>query len=137
MVNCGGGLQKIRNQILESSSLFTKYFPHQKKHCVPPPFTPQTSDTLIKQYISRGIYIFYIYYIATILVIIFCDILMFDKTFLSRQVKRIVIISNKHGIQVLPHELPNVLRLRTLGNQEILRRSQNFIELQPGAQSCF
>ena len=41
---------------------------------------------------------------------------MFDKTFVSPQVKRIVIISNKHGINGLPHELPNDLRLTTLGN---------------------
>ena len=41
------------------------------------------------------------------------------------QVKRIVIISNKHGIYELPHELPNDLRLRTLGNYEISRRCQN------------
>ena len=54
--------------------------------------------------------------IATILVIIFWDILMFDKIFVSPQVKRIVIISNKHGIYELPHELPNDLRLRKLGN---------------------
>ena len=40
------------------------------------------------------------------------DILMFDKIFVSPQVKRIVIISNKHGI----YELPNDLRIRTLGN---------------------
>ena len=37
----------------------------------------------------------------TILVIIFRDILMFDKIFVSSQVKRIVIISNKHGIYEL------------------------------------
>ena len=55
-------------------------------------------------------------YQTTILVIIFSDILMFDKIFVSPQVKRIVIISNKHGIYELPHELPNNLRLRTLGN---------------------
>ena len=36
---------------------------------------------------------------------------MFDKIFVSPQVKRIVIISNKHGIFKLPHELPNELRL--------------------------
>ena len=47
---------------------------------------------------------------STILVIIFWDILMFDKIFVSPQVKRIVIISNKHGIYDLPHELPNDLR---------------------------
>ena len=37
---------------------------------------------------------------------------MFDKIFVPPQVKRIMIISNKHGIYKLPHEL----RLRTLGN---------------------
>ena len=38
---------------------------------------------------------------------------MFDKIFVSPQVKRIVIISNKHGIYELLHKLPNDLRLRT------------------------
>ena len=39
---------------------------------------------------------------------------MFDEIFLSPQVKQIVIIiiSNKHGIYELPHELSNDLRLR-------------------------
>ena len=41
---------------------------------------------------------------------------MFDKIFVLPQGKRIVIISNKHGIYELPHELPNDLRLRKLGN---------------------
>ena len=36
--------------------------------------------------------------------------------FLSLQVKRRAIISNKHGIYELPHELPNELGLRILGN---------------------
>ena len=35
-----------------------------------------------------------------------------------------MIISNKHGIQKLPHELPNDLR-----NREISGKSQHFIEL--------
>ena len=30
--------------------------------------------------------------------------------------KLIGIISNKHGLYELPHELPNSLRLKTLGN---------------------
>ena len=55
-------------------------------------------------------------YISTILVIIFCDTLMFGKIVVSPQVKRIVIISNKLGTYELAHELPNDLRLRTLGN---------------------
>ena len=54
---------------------------------------------------------------------------MFDQVFVSPQVKRIVIISNKYGIYELPHEFPNDVRLRTLGNKEISRISQNLIEL--------
>ena len=49
---------------------------------------------------------------STILVIIFWDILVFDKIFVSPQMKQIVIISNKHGI----YESPNNLKLWTLGN---------------------
>ena len=51
------------------------------------------------------------------------------KIFLTRQVKRSVIISNKHGIYELPHKLPNDLRLRILGNWERSGKSQNIIEL--------
>ena len=54
---------------------------------------------------------------------------MFYQVFFSPQVKRIVIISKKHGIYELRHGLPNDLRFRILRNQEILRRSQIFIEL--------
>ena len=36
---------------------------------------------------------------------------MFYKIFLSPQVKRCAIITYKHGIYELPHELPNNLRL--------------------------
>ena len=38
------------------------------------------------------------------------------QIFFSPQVKQSVIISNKHGIYEFPHELPNNLRLRILGN---------------------
>ena len=65
----------------------------------------------------------------TILVIIFCDFLMFYQILFSPQVKGIVIISNKHGISDFSHKLPDDLRLKILGNWEILRRSQIFIEL--------
>ena len=41
---------------------------------------------------------------------------MFDKFFVSPQVTLIVIISNKHGIYELSHELQHDLRLITLGN---------------------
>ena len=51
---------------------------------------------------------------------------MFDKFFLSTQVKRSVIISSNHGIYELPHELRNDLRLNVLGNSEISGKSQNF-----------
>ena len=44
------------------------------------------------------------------MVIIFWDVLMFDQIFLSPQMKRSVIISNKHHIYQLPHEMPNDLR---------------------------
>ena len=54
---------------------------------------------------------------------------MSDQIFLSSLVKRTLIISTKHGIYELPHELPNDQRLRILGNEEISGKSQNFIEL--------
>ena len=43
---------------------------------------------------------------------------MFDQIFLSPQVKRSVIISNKHGIYELPNDarLRNLKNLRELGN---------------------
>ena len=49
------------------------------------------------------------------MVIIFSDFLMFYQIFLSTQVNISVIISNKHGINELPHELLNDLRLGILG----------------------
>ena len=54
---------------------------------------------------------------------------MFYQISLSPQVKRSVIVGNKHGTYKLPHELPNDLRLNMLGNQKISVRSQNFVEL--------
>ena len=48
--------------------------------------------------------------------IIFWDFLMAEQIFLSQEVKRSLIISNKYGIYELPHELPNDLRLRILEN---------------------
>ena len=53
---------------------------------------------------------------------------MFYQIFLSPQVKQCAIITYKHGIYELPHELPNNLRLRILGNEEILGNTLNFIE---------
>ena len=51
--------------------------------------------------------------------IIFLDFLMFYQIILSQQVKRWAIITYKHGMYELPHELLNDLRLRILGNEEI------------------
>ena len=53
---------------------------------------------------------------------------MFYQILLSLQVKRCAIITYKHGIHELPHELKNDLRLRILGNQEILGKCLNPIE---------
>ena len=53
---------------------------------------------------------------------------MFYKIFLSPQVKRYAIITDKHGIYELPRGLPNNLRLRILGNQEISGKCLNLIE---------
>ena len=41
---------------------------------------------------------------------------MFQQIFLSPKVKRCTIITYKHGMFELPHELPNDIRLRKLGN---------------------
>ena len=54
---------------------------------------------------------------------------MFDQIFLSLQVKRRVIISNKNGIYELSHKLPNDLRRKGLGNEETSAKYQNNIEL--------
>ena len=58
-----------------------------------------------------------------IIFITFLDFLMFYKIFLSPQVKRIMIISNKHGIYEL---LKNLKKSR---NQEKSVKSQNLLEI--------
>ena len=45
-----------------------------------------------------------------------------------------MIISNKNGIYELPQQLPNKLRLRILGNNEILGKSQNCMKAEPSTQ---
>ena len=65
----------------------------------------------------------------TIMNIIFWDFLMLYQIFFSQQVKQSVIISDKHGIYELPHDLPHDLRLRILGKWEGSRKYQNFREL--------
>ena len=57
--------------------------------------------------------------------------MLFGKIFVSPQVKRIVIISNKPGIYELPHELPNDLRLRTLGNIKKISKLHRIIAWCP------
>ena len=53
---------------------------------------------------------------------------MFYGIFLSPQVKRWAIITYKHGIYELPHELPNDARPRILDNREIHGKCPNSIE---------
>ena len=48
--------------------------------------------------------------------IIFCDFLILCQIFFLPQVKRTMIISNKHGMYELPYEFPSDLKLRILGN---------------------
>ena len=54
--------------------------------------------------------------LQTMMDIIFGEFLILYQFFVSQQVKRNVIISNKFGIYELPQELPNDLKLRILGN---------------------
>ena len=54
---------------------------------------------------------------------------MFYQISFSPQVKRSAIISNKHAIYVLPHKLPNDLKLRILENNKKSEKSQNLLEL--------
>ena len=51
-----------------------------------------------------------------IIFIIFWYFLMFYQIFLSPQVKRSAIISNKHGIYEMAHELQSALILKILEN---------------------
>ena len=53
---------------------------------------------------------------------------MFYQIFLSPKVKRWAIITYKHGIHELPYKLPNDLRLRILGSEEISGKCLNFME---------
>ena len=52
---------------------------------------------------------------------------MFYQTFASPQERRCVIITYKDGMYELPHELPNDLGLRILGNEETLGTCLNLI----------
>ena len=50
------------------------------------------------------------------------DFLVFYQVFLSRQVKRCAIITYKHGIYELSHQLPNNLRLNDLSKLRNVRK---------------
>ena len=52
---------------------------------------------------------------------------MFYQIFLSPQVKRCMIITYKHGIYKLPHELPNDLSLRKLANMRKVSKFHRMI----------
>ena len=58
----------------------------------------------------------------------FREFLMFYQILHSPQVKRWVMITYKHGIYELPHELPNDLKFRILENEEISGNWLNLIE---------
>ena len=50
---------------------------------------------------------------------------MFYQIFLSPQVKRWAIITYRHGIYEVPHELLNDLRLKDLGKLGNIRKASN------------
>ena len=70
----------------------------------------------IERYEQTLISVFAKFLTTTTMEIIFCHFLMPCQIFISPKIKRSVIISNKHGIYELPHELPNDLRLKILEN---------------------
>ena len=55
-------------------------------------------------------------HLSPIISMIFWDFLMFYQIFLSPQVKRCPIIAYKHSVYKFPHELPNDLTPKKLGN---------------------
>ena len=61
------------------------------------------------------------------MVLIFQDFLILDQIFFTPQVKRSVIITNKHGIYELPHELPSDLRLRKLENNKKISKLHRIV----------
>ena len=73
---------------------------------------------------QRSVQIFVFSGRATIMGIILWDFLMLYQIFLSPQVKRSAIISNKQGEYELPHELQNVLR--SSKNRENFKTCQNY-----------
>ena len=62
---------------------------------------------------------------ATIIFIIFWDFLMFYQIFLSSQVKQCAIITYKHDIHELFHELPNDLSENFVNTSKKLLKKRN------------
>ena len=56
---------------------------------------------------------------------------MFYQIFLSPQMKRCAIITYKHGIYELPHELPKDLRLRILYNDRLAAYNDSLVPILP------
>ena len=68
----------------------------------------------------------------TTLVIIFWQLTVFQYKFKSPQVKQSLISRNAE----FAYELPNFFRFITLGNEEILEKSQNWVGAELSAQVC-
>ena len=62
------------------------------------------------------------------------DFLEFYQVFLSRQVKRCAIITYKHGIYELSHQLPNNLRLNDLSKLRNVRKVSKLHKMIASAQ---
>ena len=90
--------------------------PERKQHTQKSSLQKQISEGILCHYYTKCVVIRNVRNEATISFIIFGDFLMFYQFFFSAHMKRCVIISCKHGIYQLPHELPNDLTLRILGN---------------------
>ena len=56
---------------------------------------------------------------------------MFYQIFLSSKMKRCAIITYKHGIYALPHELPKDLRLRILYNDRLAAYNDSLVPILP------
>ena len=74
---------------------------------------------------------------TTIVAIIFWHPLIIQPTSESPKVKRCLLSSITNLVHELPHDLPNDLRLRILGNQEILEKCQMWVQTQLNAQFSF
>ena len=62
---------------------------------------------------------------------------MFYQTFLSPQAKRCTIVTYNHGIYELPHQLPNDLTLRKLGNIREVPKPHRIIAQRPDPLTNF